>query len=128
MLRDITIWARGLKRDIHALYHAARDPRTPWYARILAVVVVGYALSPIDLIPDFIPVLGYVDDLIMVPLGIWLVASLIPVEAMAEYRAKASEAEQRPCSYVAAILIVVIWIFAVAGLCWVGFVHWNRSG
>ena len=90
MLDRIRIWARALKRDVHAIYLAARDPRTPWYAKVLAIVVAGYALSPIDLIPDFIPVLGYLDDLIIVPLGIWLVVSLIPEQAMAEYRAKAS--------------------------------------
>jgi uncharacterized membrane protein YkvA (DUF1232 family) len=77
MLDGIKSWARGLKRDVHAIYLAARDPRVPWYAKILAMAVAGYALSPIDLIPDFISVLGYLDDLIIVPLGIWLVVSLI---------------------------------------------------
>src|SRR6202040_980346 len=110
MLRNLKIWARTLIRDVHAVYLAARDPRVPWYARILAVAVAGYALSPIDLIPDFIPVIGYLDDLIIVPLGIWLVVSLIPKEVVAEYRAKASEAGQRPRSKIAAIVIVAIWI------------------
>ncbi len=92
MLRILKAWARRLIRDVHAVYLAARDPRMPWYVRVLAIAVAGYALSPIDLIPDFIPVIGYADDLVIVPLGIWLVVSLIPNEVMAEYRAKAIEA------------------------------------
>jgi uncharacterized membrane protein YkvA (DUF1232 family) len=129
MLDRIKIWARALKRDVHAIYLAARDPRTPWYAKVLAVVVAGYALSPIDLIPDFIPILGYLDDLIIVPLGIWLVVSLIPEQAMAEYRAKASEAMLRPHDgKVAAITIIAIWIFGAALLCWLGFSRWGPKG
>src|SRR5204862_1163055 len=91
-------WARLVKRDIHAIYLASRDPRVPWHAKALAIAVAGYALSPIDLIPDFIPVLGYLDDLIIVPLGIWLVIWLIPEEIMVEYRAIADTAGQRPVS------------------------------
>ena len=129
MLDRIRIWARALRRDVHAIYLASRDPRTPWYAKVLAVVVAGYALSPIDLIPDFIPVLGYLDDLIIVPLGIWLVVSLIPEQAMAEYRAKANEAMLRPHGgKVAAITIVTIWIFGAALLCWLGFSRWGPKG
>jgi uncharacterized membrane protein YkvA (DUF1232 family) len=127
MRHGIEAWARALKRDVHAIYLAASSPRVPWYAKILAVAVAGYALSPIDLIPDFIPVLGYLDDLIIVPLGVWLVVSLIPNEVMAEYRALASEAEQRPRSKGAAIAIVAIWIFAAAMLGWAGFARWGRS-
>src|SRR6188472_2135480 len=89
-------WARSIKRDVHAIYLAARDPRTPWYAKALAVCVAGYALSPIDLIPDFIPVIGYLDDLIIVPLGILAVVKLIPPEVMAESRAAAALAAERP--------------------------------
>ena len=92
MLSRIKTWADSLKRDGHAIYLASRDPRVPWYAKALAVAVAGYALSPIDLIPDFIPVIGYLDELIILPLGIWLVVSLIPDEIMIEYRAKADEA------------------------------------
>lgn len=126
MLDRIRIWARALKRDVHAIYLAARDPRTPWYAKVLAIVVAGYALSPIDLIPDFIPVLGYLDDLIIVPLGIWLVVSLIPEQAMAEYRAKASEAMLRPHGgKVAAITVIAIWMAGAALLCWLGFSRWG---
>src|SRR3984893_15631926 len=96
MLPRLKAWARNLKRDSHAIYLASRDPRVPWYAKTLAIAVAAYALSPIDLIPDFIPVVGYLDDLIIVPLGIWLVVSLIPDEGMAEGRARADEVGQRP--------------------------------
>jgi uncharacterized membrane protein YkvA (DUF1232 family) len=126
MLRILKTWARRLIRDVHAVYLAAGDPRVPWYARILAIVVAGYALSPIDLIPDFIPVIGYADDLVIVPLGIWLVVWLIPKEVMTEYRAKANEAGQRPRSKIAAIVIVAIWIFATVVLGWIGFAYWRK--
>jgi uncharacterized membrane protein YkvA (DUF1232 family) len=128
MFHSIQIWARRLIRDVHAVYLAACDPRVPWYAKILAAAVAGYALSPIDLIPDFIPVLGYADDLVIVPLGIWLVVSLIPNEVMTECRAKADAAEQRPRSTVAAVAIIAIWMGAAAVLGWVGFIRWRRSG
>jgi uncharacterized membrane protein YkvA (DUF1232 family) len=124
MLHGMRIWARALKRDVHAIYLAANRPDVPWHAKIFAAAVAGYALSPIDLIPDFIPVLGYVDDLIIVPLGIWLVVSLIPKDVMAECRAIASEAEPHPRGKRAAVAIVAIWIFAAAMLGWAGFAHW----
>ena len=92
MLDRIKRWASDLSRDGYAVYLASRDPRVPWYAKTVALAVAAYALSPIDLIPDFIPVLGYLDDLIIVPLGIWLAVALIPREIMAEHRRKASEA------------------------------------
>src|SRR6478736_4911987 len=92
-------WARALKRDVHAVYLAARDPRTPWYVKALALAVAAYALSPIDLIPDFIPVLGYVDDLLIVPLGLMLVIRLLPPEVLAASRAKANTLLERPRSY-----------------------------
>ena len=98
----------------------------PWHAKIVAIAVAGYALSPVDLIPDFIPVLGYLDDLIIVPLGIWLVLSLIPEEVMAEYRAIADEAATRPQSRLAAMMIIAIWILATAMLGWIGFARWAR--
>jgi uncharacterized membrane protein YkvA (DUF1232 family) len=88
--------ARRLKRDAFALYFVARDRRTPWYARALAAVVVAYALSPFDLIPDFVPVLGYLDDLVVVPLGIALVLKLVPAEVLADCRARAQLAAERP--------------------------------
>jgi uncharacterized membrane protein YkvA (DUF1232 family) len=124
-LSRITTWALALKRDAHAIFLASRDPRVPWYAKIFAIAVAGYALSPIDLIPDFIPVLGYLDDLIIVPLGIWLVIALIPEEVMREYRAVASAAAQRPVSKAAAAVIVALWISGAALLGWIALVHWR---
>jgi uncharacterized membrane protein YkvA (DUF1232 family) len=107
-------WARSIKIDAHAVYLAARDPRVPWYAKAVAICVAAYALSPIDLIPDFIPVLGYLDDLIIVPLGIMLVAYLVPRDVMVELRTTASMAQAQPRSAAGAIFIVAIWIaFAV---------------
>lgn len=103
-------WVRTIKRDIHAVWLAARDPRTPWLAKVLAVVVAAYAVSPIDLIPDFIPLLGYVDDIIIVPLGILLVVKLIPPEVMNEHRETADEASERPVSRIAAGVFIAIWI------------------
>ena len=126
MLSHMKIWARRLTRDGHAIYLASRDPRVPWYAKFLAIAVAGYALSPIDLIPDFIPVLGYLDDLIIVPFGIWLVVSLIPAEIMNEYRAIASEAGQRPVSRAGTITVIVLWIFGTLMLVWIGYAHWAR--
>ena len=117
--------ARVLRRDAHAIRLACRDPRVPWTVKLLAIAVAGYALSPIDLIPDFIPVLGYPDDLIVVPLGIWLVIALIPEDVMREYRAIASAAARRPVSRTAAIVVVALWISGAALLGWIAFVHWR---
>jgi uncharacterized membrane protein YkvA (DUF1232 family) len=114
-------WARIVKRDVHALYRAGRDPRVPWYAKALALCVAGYALSPIDLIPDFVPVLGYLDDVIIVPLGILLVVKLIPPEIMAEHRALAAAAQERPASRTAAIVIVLIWLTCIALAGWLSY-------
>jgi uncharacterized membrane protein YkvA (DUF1232 family) len=101
-----------------ALYLAGRDPRVPWYAKAVAVAVAAYALSPIDLIPDFIPVLGQLDELVVLPLGILLAVKLIPPEIMAEHRAAALEAEGKPASRAAAAVIIAIWIGAAAFLIW----------
>src|SRR5512135_1608672 len=100
--------ARELKILVYALYLAYRDPRVPWYARIFGALVVGYAFSPIDLIPDPIPVLGYLDDLVIVPLGVWLALKMIPAPVMAECRARADEiiAQGKPVNRVAAVIIV----------------------
>jgi uncharacterized membrane protein YkvA (DUF1232 family) len=114
-------WARSIKRDVHAVYLAARDPRTPWYVKALAVCVAGYALSPIDLIPDFIPVIGYLDDLVIVPLGILAVVKLIPPEIMAESRAAAALAAERPVSRTAAVVIALIWAASIALTAWLGY-------
>jgi uncharacterized membrane protein YkvA (DUF1232 family) len=122
MLR-VKNWARALRRDAYAIHLASRDPRAPWTVKLLAIAVAGYALSPIDLIPDFIPVLGYLDDLIIVPLGIWLVIALIPEDLMREYRAIASAAAQRPVGKAAAIIIVALWISGAALLGWMAIVY-----
>jgi uncharacterized membrane protein YkvA (DUF1232 family) len=128
MFDRIKIWARALKRDAYAIYLAARNPNTPWYVKVLATVVAAYAFSPIDLIPDFIPVIGYLDDLILVPLGIWLVVWLIPEQAMAEYRAQAGEVMQQPHGgKVAAVVIIAIWMVGAALLCWLGVSRWREA-
>ena len=110
-------WARGLKRETYALYLAYRDPRVPWYARLFAAMVVGYAFSPIDLIPDFIPILGYLDDLLLLPLGIALAIRLLPPAVLAERRAAAARRmdDGKPINRAMAVLIVVLWL-ALAGL------------
>jgi len=111
-------WARSIKRDVIALYVAARDPRTPVIAKVVAGLVAAYALSPIDLIPDFIPVLGQVDDLIIVPLGIIAVVRLIPAPLMAEFRVRAGEIAERPSSRTAAMAIAAIWVIAALLVFW----------
>jgi uncharacterized membrane protein YkvA (DUF1232 family) len=116
MLERAKQWARAIKRDVLALWLAARDPRVPWYAKALAAAVAAYALSPIDLIPDFIPVFGYLDDLLIVPLGILTVVWLIPAALMAEFRARAATLAERPRSTAAAAVIVLVWL-AAAALC-----------
>jgi uncharacterized membrane protein YkvA (DUF1232 family) len=127
MLSRIKTWARGLKRDGHAIYLASRDPRVPWYAKALAIAVAAYALSPIDLIPDFIPVIGYLDELLILPLGIWLVVWLIPDEVMVEYRARANEAGQRPISRAGMAAIIALWVVGALTLGWLGYAWWNRA-
>jgi uncharacterized membrane protein YkvA (DUF1232 family) len=108
--------AGQLKLETYALYLAYRDPRVPWYARAFAALVVGYAFSPIDLVPDFIPVLGYLDDLILIPLGVRAALKMIPPEVMAENREKARLAfsQGKPVSRAAAAVIVIIWLAAAA--------------
>ena len=104
--------ARRLKKETYAVYLASTDQRVPWYARILAGITVAYAFSPIDLIPDFIPILGYLDDLIIVPLGIWLVLKMIPPQVLAECREKAAAEIERgkPINRAGAVVIIAIWI------------------
>jgi uncharacterized membrane protein YkvA (DUF1232 family) len=126
MLSHLKPWARRLSRDGRAIYLAARDPRVPWYVKFLPIAVAGYALSPIDFIPDFIPIIGYLDDLIIVPLGIWLVVSLIPNDVMVECRAKADAAGQQPVSRTGMIAIIVVWIAMGLMLGWIGYVSWSR--
>jgi len=111
MLDRLKERARQLRRSITALYLAARHPRTPWYAKVLAVAVCGYAFSPIDLIPDPIPVLGYLDDLLLLPVGVWLTVQLIPPSIWAECQAQAKQVEvSGPRSWIAAIVIVLVWL------------------
>ena len=109
MVERLRDWARSIKRDVHALYLSARDPRVPWYAKAVALSVAAYALSPIDLIPDFIPVLGYLDDLILVPLGIIVAVKLIPPVVLAEHRATALQVPLQ-ASRTAAFVIIAVWI------------------
>ena len=110
MLGGVKAWAKRLKRDVVALWIAARNPDTPWIARIIAILVAGYALSPIDLIPDFIPVLGLLDDLLIVPLGIALAVACIPAPLMARYRDEAEKMLARPVSRAGAAAIILLWI------------------
>ncbi len=119
MLQQLKDWARQLKREISALYLAARDPRTPLPAKCVAVAVVAYALSPIDLIPDFIPVLGYLDDIIIVPLGVMLAVRLVPKDLMQAFRDTATAQTGLKKSWIAAGLIVACW----AAIGWT-FVMW----
>ena len=104
--------AHQLKVEVYALYLAYKDPRTPWYAKVFTAIVVGYAFSPIDLIPDPIPVLGYLDDLVLIPLGVFLALKMIPTEVMVECRLKAREvmAQGKPVNKLAAAVIVLIWV------------------
>jgi uncharacterized membrane protein YkvA (DUF1232 family) len=111
--------ARSLRREVYALYFACRDPRVPWYAKALAVAVVAYAFSPIDLIPDFIPVLGYLDDLVLIPLGVMAVRAMIPPAVLSECRERATRMEGRPRNWFAAAIIVALWVaVAVAAIYW----------
>lgn len=115
---DLRGWAKSLKRDALALWLAARDPRTPLAAKLIAGAVAAYAFSPIDLIPDFIPVLGLLDDLLIVPAGIWLALRLIPPTLMDEFRTRAAAWADRPVSRRAAAAIVLLWIAAIALCGW----------
>ncbi|MDH4385223.1 MAG: YkvA family protein [Caulobacter sp.] len=120
MLTQIKSWAQGLKRDVVALWIAARSPRTPLAAKLVAGAIAAYALSPIDLIPDFIPILGYLDDLVIVPLGIALAVRLIPSALMAEFRTQAVAAA-RPVNRTVGVAIVILWfvvLVIVAVWCW----------
>ena len=113
----LSAWARGLKTQIKALYLAYRDPRTPWYARALLALVVAYAFSPIDLIPDFVPVLGYLDDLVILPIGIAIAIRLVPAQVMAECRVRARtlSGREKPKNWVAGGVILIVWLAAGLG-------------
>ncbi|WP_230529855.1 YkvA family protein [Microvirga roseola] len=124
LLARMKDWARTIRADVIALYLAARHPLVPWYAKLVAGLVAAYALSPIDLIPDFIPVLGYLDDIILVPLGILLAVRLVPRDLMSELRAEAQRIAERPVSRTGALLILALWILAAGLLLWV---FWPRQ-
>jgi uncharacterized membrane protein YkvA (DUF1232 family) len=121
MLQTLRRWAKLLKGDIVSLWFAYRHPQTPWYAKLLAVLVVAYAFSPIDLIPDFIPVLGFIDDAILLPIGIWIALKLVPAPVMVESRAQAQvwldARKPKPQNIVAAVVVVLLWIL-LAWLLW----------
>ena len=125
MLERLRGWARRLKLDVMTLWLAARDPRTPWQVRALAGAVAAYALSPIDLIPDFIPIVGYLDDILLLPLGIWLAIRLIPVALLAELRARAAAIFNRPSSRWAGAVVIAVWIAVLAMLTALG---WTAFG
>jgi uncharacterized membrane protein YkvA (DUF1232 family) len=112
----MTAWqerARKLKQDVVAVALAMRDPRVPWYAKALGAFIVAYALSPIDLIPDFVPVIGYLDDLVLVPLGLLLMLRLIPAEVLAEHRVAAAAIADRPVSYAGAAVVILVWLLSL---------------
>lgn len=117
-LRGLRQKARAIKRDAYTLYFACGDPRTPWYLKLFAGGIVAYALSPIDLIPDFIPVLGYLDDVILLPLAIVLAVKLIPEPVLIECRAKAQVHSERPTSRTAAAVIIAIWLTTAGLVLW----------
>ena len=128
-MRRLKEWAQRLKNDVVALWFCTRHPRTPLMAKALAAALVAYAFSPIDLIPDFIPVLGYLDELILLPIGIWLVLKLVPRDVLAECRDQAArwleDKNPRPRNYLAATLIVALWLAALVFVSWLA---WRWAG
>ena len=125
MMQRLKRWAKALTRDVLALYLAGRDPRVPWMPKALAVAIAAYALSPIDLIPDFIPVLGYLDELILLPLAISWVVRLIDPAIMTEHRAMAAALQQRPKSTAAASAVIAIWFALAATSGWLLYHHFR---
>ena len=123
-MERLKTWARSIRLDVLALWLAARDPRVPWYAKAIAGAVAAYALSPVDLIPDFIPVIGYLDDLLIVPLGILLAVKLVPADLLAEFREQAAGRE-KPTSRAGLVAIVATWIAAAIFLVWL-FWSWQK--
>jgi uncharacterized membrane protein YkvA (DUF1232 family) len=120
LMQRLQAKARALKTEVYALYLAYRDPRTPWVGKAVAAMVVAYAFSPIDLIPDPIPILGYLDDLILVPLGVIIALRLIPADVMVDSRLKAAEvmASGKPVSWVGAVIIGAVWLTLAAIAIW----------
>jgi len=115
-------WAAAIKVDVIALWLAARDPRVPWLAKLVAGMIAAYALSPVDLIPDFIPILGYLDDLIIVPLGILLAVRLIPADVMRELRTEAAQ-RAKPISRLGLVMVISVWLLAVGVVLWMVWPH-----
>ena len=115
-MSNLRAWAKALKRDIITLWFALKHPLTPWHARAFAAVLTAYALSPIDLIPDFIPILGYLDDLIIVPVGVWLLLRMVPTQVLTDSKDQADEwfrqGKTKPMSFWGLIIILLIWFFA----------------
>lgn len=130
LLQMSRAWAKRIKRDVLTLWFAKNHPRTPWHAKAMGMVVVAYALSPIDLIPDFIPVLGYLDDVVLLPVLIWLTVRMLPPQVLAECRRQAEDwmaaARARPGSLTGAVVILVIWAALAAALMW-WWMHGIRS-
>lgn len=124
MLQTLRRWAKLLKGDIVALWFACRHPQTPWYAKLFTALVVAYAFSPIDLIPDFIPVLGLLDEAVLLPIGVWLAVRMIPPDVMDAARARAREGKL-PANWIAGVLILLLWAASIAAIVW-----WlvNRNG
>lgn len=112
-------WARRMKREVIALALAARHPRTPWYAKLLLAAIVAYALSPIDLIPEFVPVLGYLDDLVIIPAGIALAVRLVPAaDVMDECRRHADRSTEPPWGVIGAVIVVAVWLLSIVVAVW----------
>ncbi len=115
-MSNLRAWAKALKRDVITLWFALKHPLTPWHARAFAAVLTAYAMSPIDLIPDFIPILGYLDDLIIVPVGVWLLLRMVPTQVLTDSKDQADEwfrqGKTKPMSFWGLIIILLIWFFA----------------
>jgi len=120
-------WARAIKRDVIALWFAARDPKTPMTAKLVAGAVAAFALSPIDLIPDFIPVLGYLDDLLVVPLGILLAIRMVPPDLMTDFRQRAAFQQNRPSSHAGLVAVVLIWLALSALGGWAAYRYFSPA-
>lgn len=122
MFNRLKRWARNVQRDTYAVGLVARDSRVPWYTKMLAIIVAGYAVSPLDVIPDFIPVIGLVDDVILIPLGIVLIVKLVPAEILAEHRGHAERAIDLPKNRIGAVVLLGCWL-AVVGIS--GWLLWR---